>query len=391
MGSFHEIDYANIEMKKVGIGILGYGFMGKVHSNAFFKMKYTYASPPAFPEFIAMCGRNEEKVKDSAMRFGYKGYYTKWQDLIEDPRIEIFDNCSNDYMHFEPTLAALKAGKHVICEKPLAKTVEEAKQLAEAAKGLDTKHMTCFNYRFIPAVRLAKNIIDEGRIGTIYQFRGRYLQQSGHNPEELFENVPYARKTGSGIMLGIGSHMIDMARFLVGGIASVCGQSKTFTTSRKSVTGEDKAVEVDESNVALIEFEDGAIGTIESSGISTGRKNQNTWEINGSKGSIQFDLEDLNHLHVHLEDEQREDVRGFTEISVTEPYHPNACLILPRGHNAGWEYGHVHALSHFVNCVVNDLPVAPYGATIEDGYKVQVIMEAMIESSKTGRRIDIAF
>jgi predicted dehydrogenase len=247
--------------------------------------------------------------------------------------------------------------------------------------------MTCFNYRFIPAVRLAKNIIDEGRIGTIYQFRGRYLQQSGHNPDEALDNVKYATSKGSGIMLGIGSHIIDLARFLVGDIQSVCGRSKTFTTSRKTISGEDKPVDSDEGNVALVEFENGAIGTIESSGVSTGRKNQNTWEINGSKGSILFDLEDLNHLYVHLEDEQLEDVRGFTQISVTEPFHPYACTILPRGHNAGWEYGHVHALSHFVNCVVNDLPVAPDGATLEDGYRVQVIMETLKESSKTGKRL----
>ena len=389
MGSFKEIDYQKLNVKKVSIGILGYGFMGKVHSNAFYKMKYTYADPPAFPEFIAMCGRNEEKVQDAAMRFGYEGYYTDWKDLIEDPRIDIFDNCANDYLHFEPTLAALKAGKHVICEKPLAKTAAEAKELADAAKANDAKHMTCFNYRFIPSVRLAKDIIDGGRIGTIYQFRGRYLQQSGHNPDELFENVPYSRDMGSGVMLGIGSHMIDMAQFLVGPITSVCGRSKTFTKKRDSVDGGKKEVGVDEGNVALVDFENGAIGTIESSGVSTGRKNQNTWEINGSKGSLLFDLEDLNHLHVHLEDEQKEDVRGFTEISVTEPHHPNACLILPRGHNAGWEYGHVHALSHFVDCVVNDRPVAPYGATIEDGYKVQVIMESMMASSKTGERVNI--
>jgi predicted dehydrogenase len=217
------------------------------------------------------------------------------------------------------------------------------------------------------------------------------LQQQGHNPNEILENVWYARSTGSGVMLGIGSHIIDLARFLVSEITAVSGLSKTFITSRKTASGEDRPVDTDESNVALVEFENGAVGTIESSCISTGRKNQNTWEINGAKGSILFDLEDLNHLYVHLEDEQQEDVRGFTEISVTEPSHPNACLILPRGHNAGWEYGHVHALSHFVNCVVNDLPVSPDGATFEDGYRVQVIMESLKESSKTGKRIEVKF
>ncbi|MBW1994768.1 MAG: Gfo/Idh/MocA family oxidoreductase, partial [Deltaproteobacteria bacterium] len=144
MKQFNEIDYTNIGAKRVGIGVLGYGFMGKVHSNAYLKMPYTYTDPPAHPVLIAMCGRDAGKVKDSAMRFGYKGYYTDWQHLVEDPRIDIFDNCANDYLHFEPTLAAIKAGKHVVCEKPLAKTVKEAKQLVKAAGEAGVKHMTCF-------------------------------------------------------------------------------------------------------------------------------------------------------------------------------------------------------------------------------------------------------
>ena len=365
--------------------------MGKVHSNAYLKMLYTSPDPPAYPELIAMCGRNAQKVKDAAMRFGYKGYYTDWRHLVQDPRIEIFNNCANDYLHVEPTVAAVEAGKHTICEKPLGKTVEETRKMFEAAEKAGVKHMTCFNYRFIPAVRLAKNIIEQDRIGRIYQFRGRYLQQQGHNPDEILENVWYARSTGSGVMLGIGCHILDLARFLVSEIKAVSGLSKTFITSRKTRSGAEQPVDADESNVALVEFENGAIGTIESSCISTGHKNQNTWEITGSKGSILFDLEDLNHLYVHLENEQREDVRGFTQISVTEPSHPNACLILPRGHNAGWEYGHVHALTHFVNCVVNDLPVAPAGATFEDGYRVQIIMETLKQSSKIGKRIDVKF
>ena len=386
-----ELDYAKLNNPCIGIGVVGYGFMGKVHSNAYLKIPYTYQEPAAYPLLISMCGRNEKAVIDTARRFGYQHVCTDWKELIEDPSVQIVDNCTPDSMHAEPSIAAVRAEKHVICEKPLAMTVAEAKEMRDEACNAGVKHMLCHNYRFMPAVRLAKKLIEEGELGRIYQFRGVYLQEVGHEPSEVLENVWYAAGTRSGVLLGIGSHIIDMARFLLGEMEAVAGMVRTFNTSRKDSSGKTESVTADEVNGALVEFTSGAVGTIESAGVSTGRKNQLSWEINGSKGSLRFDLEDLNHLHVCLDKTAVQDVRGFTNISVTDFSHPLQSMILPPGHNTGWEYGHVHALNHFIECVAADRDVAPYGATFEDGYRIQVIMDAIVQSSRDGKKRELLF
>lgn len=388
---FSVINYDKIKEKKIGVGVLGYGFMGKVHSNAYLKIPYTYKTPPAFPQLLAMGGRNREKLEDTAIRFGYRGLYTDWERMVDDPDIQIFDNCTPDNLHCEPSIAAAESGKHVICEKPLSMNVEEAERMVEAVKKAGVKNMCCYNYRFIPAIRFAYKLVKDGLLGRIYHFRARYLQEPGHDPEEVSDNVWYASGTRSGVLLGIGCHIIDLARFLVGEIITVSGMIKVFNPVRKDCLGREERIEADEGNLALVEFDNGAVGTLESSGVSTGRKNQNTWEINGSKGSIFFDLEDPNHLHLYLTEPFSPELRGFSSISVTHPSHPLQTIILPPGHNAGWEYGHVHALAHFIDCVVNDKPIEPYGASFEDGLRVQRIIEAVNESFREGKKLGIPF
>jgi len=389
-GGFHKIDYSSEISPLLGIGVLGYGFMGKIHSNAYSKMPFSFPSAAVQPQLIAMGGRNEEQVRAAARQFGYSGYYTEWEKMVEDSSIDIFDNCTPDNLHAGPTIAAAEKGKHVICEKPLAMSSEDAKAMYRAAEKAGVKHMLCHNYRFIPAVRFARDLIREGRIGRIYNFRGSYLQEVGHDPEIPLEDAWYAAGTKSGVLLGIGCHIIDMARFLVGEIVSVSGIEKTFNTERKRRDGTLEKIEADEGNWALAEFENGAVGTLESSGISTGRKNQHTWEINGAKGSIAFDLEDPNHLLVSFAGEDPR-LEGFTAISVTDPKHPNRIPYLPPGHNAGWEYGHVHALRYFLDCVAENKPVEPLGATFLDGYRIQCIMEGIKKSSATGKKIELEF
>jgi predicted dehydrogenase len=387
---FTPIDYSGLAHQRVGIGMLGYGFMGKVHSNAFVKIPYSFNNPAAWPELVAMCGRDAARVADVASRFGYRGTYTDWRRLLADPDVQIFDNCTPDDRHAKPSIAAAKAGKHVICEKPLAMTVRDAAAMLEAAEQAGVRHMTCFNYRFFPAVRLARQLIDQGALGKIYHFRGCYLQEPGHDPAAPLQDCWYTTGTCSGILLGIGSHIIDMSRFLMGEITSVSGLLRTWNTTRVDREGATQAVTTDEGNLALVEFASGATGTIESSGVATGRKNQHTWEINGSKASLRWDLEDPNHLWVYADDAMPQ-VRGFASVSVTDSSHPLQTIYLPTGHNAGWEYGHVHALHHFADCVVNGTDVAPYGATFEDGYRCQVIMDAIARSSQSGRRIALHY
>jgi len=384
---FQGVDYQIEGLPEVGIGLLGCGFIGQVHSNAYLKIPFTCQPPAASPQLVALC--DTVAAEEKARKFRYQGAYTDFNRMVEDPRIQVIDNCTPDNMHCGPSIAAAEAGKHVICEKPLAMTVEQAKSMMQAARKTGVKTMCCHNYRCLPAIRLARELIEKGTIGKVYHFRGQYLQPYGHDPEEVIENAWYAAGTASGTLLGIGSHVIDMARFLVGEITSLSGMVRTFNTSRKRASGEVEEVTADEGNIACVEFDNGAIGTLESSCVCAGRKNEFAWEINGSDGSIAFDLEDPNHLQVCDAKTARQELIGFTNVSVTSSGHPLQAAYLPPGHNAGWEYGHLYALNHFLDCIVNDKPVAPYGATFEDGYKVQVIMDAINESSRSGQRIQL--
>jgi predicted dehydrogenase len=374
----------------VGIGMVGYGFMGKVHSNAYVKIPYSFPSPAGIPRLAVICGRDGAKASEAALRLGYAGYCTDWRDLVKSTEVQVVDVCTPDSEHAAPSIAAAEAGKHVICEKPLAMSVADARAMAAAVRKAGVKGMLCHNYRFIPAVRFARDLIDRGAMGKIYHFRAVYLQEVGHDPSAPLEDCWYAAGTRSGVLLGIGSHIIDMARFLVGEITSVSGLVKTWNTSRVGRGGNKEIVTADEGNLALVEFEGGAAGTLESSGVATGRKNFQGWELNGSKGSMVFDLEDPNHLQVYSDDVAR-DTRGFANVTVTDPGHPMRISYLPPGHNAGWEYGHVHALHHFINCVVNNRSVSPYAATFDDGYRVQVIMQAIQDSSRSGRRVTLEY
>ena len=296
-----------------------------------------------------------------------------------------------DDRHRAPSIAAAQAGKHIICEKPLAMTVRDAAAMRDAVEKAGVKNLCCFNYRFFPAVRLAKDLIEQGALGQVYHFRGRYLQEPGHDPAAPLEDAWYASGTRSGILLGIGSHIVDMARFLLGEVVALSGLVRTYNTERVSWAGQAETVTADEGSLALVEFASGATGTLESSGVATGHRNQHTWEINGAQGSLAWDLEDPNHLQVFLDRGPLPEVRGFTGVSVTDPCHPLRTVYLPVGHNAGWEYGHVHALNHFLECVAQNKPVAPFGATFEDGYRCQVIMDAIVRSSRSGRRIALKY
>ena len=374
--------------KEIGIGVIGYGFMGKVHSNAYTKIPYSFAAPAAFPRLVALCGRNQAGVADLAGRFGYRRFYTDWRELVGDPEVQIVDVCTPDDQHAAPSIGAAAAGKHVLCEKPLAMTVEEAKAMADAAAASGVRHMLCHNYRFIPAVRLARELIERGEVGSIYHFRASYLQEPGHDPAAPIEDCWYASGTRSGVLRGIGSHVVDLARFLVGEILTVSGLARTWNPSRPTRAGGEGRVSADEGAVSIVEFAGGASGTLECSGVATGRKNELAWEVNGSRGSIAFNLEDPNHLLVYSDAAEKR-TRGFARVSVTDPVHPLQTVYLPPGHNAGWEYGHVHALHHFIRCVVEGREVGPLAATFQDGHRIQLVMQAIVDSSRTGRKISL--
>ncbi|MDZ7838581.1 MAG: Gfo/Idh/MocA family oxidoreductase [Actinomycetota bacterium] len=340
---------------EVGIGMIGHAFMGKAHTNAWKQMPYIFWPPDAIPKLVTICGRDQESLKESARRYGYAGYTTNWQDIISDDRIQIVENLTPNFMHPEPSIAAARAGKHIICEKPLAVNAAEAKKMLDAVNENKVKNICCFNYRMVPAIMLAKNLIEDGKLGQIYHFRANYLQEWIADAD--FPMVWRLKKdvSGSGALGDLGSHIIDLGRFLCGEFSSVMATTRTFIKERKNeATGKKEEVDVDDAVASVVEFENGAIGTIEASRFCPGRKNYNTIEINGENGSIWWDLENMNNLWVYWKDEELEETRGFHCVSVTESYHPYYDKWWPQGHIIGWENTFVHIAYNMAKAVMGD-------------------------------------
>jgi predicted dehydrogenase len=355
--------------------MLGYGFMGKAHSNAMRTLSYIDWPGVLRPELVAVAGRAQERVADAAVRYGFDGYYTDWRGLVEDERITVFDNASADAAHVEPTLAAIAAGKHVVCEKPLARSAADARRLWEAAERAAVKHLCCYNYRFVPAVQLARNMLRDGALGEIYQARFRYSQG-------------WSSVSPDGSLVTIGCHAIDQARFLVGEISSV---SALFSDplSRAGEGGNAEPPAPGDIVTALIRFESGTPGTIDASGYCRGRRNMLAWEVNCERGTLAWDLERLNELRVSASNGTGSAVQGLADVIVCEPGHPFMDLWWPSGHLLGWEHAHTNMFVHFFRCLGADRPVAPDGATFEDGYRVALISEAMVASAFSGRSVEI--
>jgi len=365
----------------VGVGMLGHGFMGKAHSNALRTIPYVDWPGVTRPELVAIAGRDEERVRAAATRFGFAGYYTDWRGLVADERVQVFDNVAGDDAHVEPTLAAIAAGKHVVCEKPLAVTSADARRLWEAAERAGVKHLCCFNYRFVPAVRLARDMLRRGELGEVYQARFRYAQEWRRDPAA-------ALPSPAGALRIIGCHAIDQARFLVGEIANVSALfTNPVTTPERRHAG--APVEQDDIVAALVGFANGVAGTIDASLVSRGRRNMLAWEINCARGTLAWDLEDLNRLRVYAARDSGNTVDGLLDVIVCEPDHPFMGLWWPTGHIVGWEHAHINMLDHVLRCVAEDRPVGPDGATFEDGYRAALISEAMRTAAETGRRVEI--
>jgi predicted dehydrogenase len=361
------------EIRPIGVGMLGYAFMGKAHANAYKKLSYMTWPPPLMPQLVSIAGRNEEAVAEAARRYGFEGYVTDWKALIADDRVELFDNAGPNNLHAEPTIAAAEAGKHVICEKPLGRDAAESYETWQRVAATGVKHMCAFNYRFVPAVRLARQIIESGELGDIQHFRGAYLQEWGTTEGDIWRFQKDV--AGSGALGDLGAHVIDLARYLVGEIAAVSALTATFQPGR----------DVDDAVEAAVAFSSGAVGTIEASRFCQGRKNHFTWEINGSKGSLAFDLERLNEL------QYSEGNAGFRTVLVSEADHPFWEHWWPQGHMIGWEHSFVHELHHLLTAIRDGGDVAPHGATLEDGYRAAEICDAMLRSAESGARETVVY
>ena len=356
-------------MSSIGVAMLGYAFMGKAHSRALHALELL--DVPLRAERVSISGRNRKAVEEARERWGWAEAVTDWREQVTDGRVQLFDSCGPNAIHAEPCIEAVRNGKHVLCEKPLGLSAEESHRMWQEAERAGVVHMCGFNYRFVPAVRLVRELLDSGELGEVVHFRARYLQSWGWEADESIWRFDRAQ-AGTGAIGDLGTHIIDLARYLVGEVAFVSAAVRTFVPGR----------EVDDHFAAMVEFENGVAGTLEASRLARGRINSNAFEINGTKGSAVFDVERLNELQVA-------DASGFRRVLVTEPEHPYMQHWWPPGHIVGWGDTFTHELAHLLEAIAGEHPVAPHGATFEDGYRCDEVVEAILRSGKSGGREEV--
>jgi len=362
-------------MRKLNIAMIGYGFMGRAHSNAWRQVR-SFFDVPFEPVLKIICGRNETEVKKVAERFGWENYSTSWEEVVTRSDVDVVDICSPGHTHAPIAVAAAQAKKIIFCEKPLANSLSEAEQMLNAARTNNCVHMICHNYRRAPAVSLARKLIEAGEIGKIYHYRATYLQEWLRNPEFPTRWRLDKTKAGSGALGDLFSHSSDLARYLVGEITEVSALLNTFVTKRLTPGSVEMAeVDVDDAALSIVKFENGAIGTIEATRYATGRKNFNRFEINGSAGSVVFNLERMNELEFYSD--QGPD-SGFKTIQVTDKAHPYIEGWWPPGHIIGYEHTFTHTVLELLNALSEQrLPVPNF----EDGVKNQRILDAVERSA----------
>ena len=386
--------------KTLNVAMIGGGFMGKAHAMAYAAMPMYFWPAPAIPRRKVLVDVNSTMAANGAARFGFDESSADWKSVINRKDIDVVDIVTPNDSHAELAIAALKAGKHVICEKPLARTGGEAKIMYDAAKASGVIHMVAFNYRRTPAVALAKKYIDEGRIGKLLNFRGTYLQDWSADPNGPLSWRFQKKIAGSGTVGDIGTHVLDFARYLVGEVSAVNAMVQTYIKERpvqaggvdklaasdKSGTGPRAAVDVDDEMITLLKFQNGAVGSIEATRNAYGRNNFLTFEIHGTKGSIEFNYERMDELKVMFADDIS-DARGFRTV-YTGPAHPYGDGLWPIP-ALGIGYGEtkiIECYDFFKAIMTGNLP----SPNFEDGYRISVIADAILESGQSERWVKVA-
>ena len=379
----------------LGVGMVGYAFMGAAHSQAW-RSAGRFFDLPLAPAMTALCGRDAEAATAAAERMGWASVETDWKRLITRDDVDLVDICTPGDTHAEIAIAALEAGKHVMCEKPLANTVAEAEAMVEAAAAADergVRSMVGFNYRRVPAIALARKLVADGRLGTIRHARAQYLQDWIVDPSFPLVWRLQKDRAGSGALGDIGAHIIDLAQHVIGSpITGVAGLTETFVRERPlpdastglsaSAAGGSGEVTVDDAALFLARFAGGAVGSFEATRFAAGRKNALRLEINGSGGSLAFDFESMNELQFHDHAEDAE-TAGFRRIVVTEPVHPYVGAWWPPGHGLGYEHTFIHEVVDLITDIGAGRPPAP---SFADGLQVQRVLAAVEQSAYSDSR-----
>ena len=377
-------------MAEVNIALIGYKFMGKAHSNAFRQVRRFFPGK-LVPRLKVICGRDRAGLKAAAQQFGWEEIETDWEKVVRRKDIDIVDVSTPGHLHHSMVLAAARAKKHIICEKPLGNTLKEAREMLAAVKRAGVLHMLMFNYRRIPAIAYARKLMRSGKLGKIYHWHGAYLQDWIMDPEFPLVWRLDKKFAGTGALGDIGAHAIDFAQYLNGNITEVIGHSTTFIKRRPVATrqgrlkakgGPEKGkVTVDDDTNFLARFRNGSVGVFESSRFCGGRRNYNTFQVYGSKGSLAFNLERLNELEIYNSEEAAGE-QGFKTVSVTEAVHPYVGNWWPPGHIIGYEHTFVHAVKDFLDCLDKGRMPRP---NFEDGIQNQAVLDA-VERSAASRR-----
>jgi predicted dehydrogenase len=375
----------------LGVGMVGYAFMGAVHSQAW-RTAGRFFDLPSAPATTALCGRDPVATAAAAARMGWASVESDWKQLLTRDDVQLVDICTPGDTHAEIAIAALEAGKHVLCEKPLANSVAEAEAMvlaAESAEARGVRSMVGFNYRRVPAVALARRLVASGRIGVVRHVRAQYLQDWIVDPSFPLVWRLQKDRAGSGALGDIGAHIIDLAQFVAGtSVSGVSGLTETFVRERPlpdassglaasggTGTGE---VTVDDAALFIARFESGALGSFEATRFASGRKNAMRLEVNGSEGSLAFDFESMNELQFHDHTEDAE-TAGFRRILVTEPSHPYAQAWWPPGHGLGYEHTFTHEVVDLVTAIGSGQAPSP---SFADGLQVQRVMAAVERSAE---------
>ncbi|QUH03473.1 Gfo/Idh/MocA family oxidoreductase [Saccharopolyspora erythraea] len=369
-------------MEKLGVALVGHAFMGAVHSHAWRTAGHVF-DLPVVPDMAVLCGRREDAAEAAAARLGWRESSTDWKSVLRRDDVHVVDICTPGDSHAEIAIAALKAGKHVLCEKPLANSVAEATAMAaeaERAAAAGIGSMVAFNYRRVPALALARELVERGRLGRVRHVRAAYLQDWLVDPEAPLTWRLQAERAGSGALGDLGAHLVDLTQFLLDDrITGVSAVLETFVPQRplESEPRRTGAVTVDDAALFTARFEGGAVATFEATRYAAGRKNGLRIEVNGSEGSIAFDFESMNELQFHDGADTAES-SGFRRVLATEPGHPYLQAWYPPGHVLGYDHTFTHEIRDFVVAVASGTPPRP---GFSDGLRVQRVLDAVQRSA----------
>lgn len=375
--------------KPLNIGMIGYGFMGRAHSNAyrrvgnFFDLKYE-------PILKAVCARDPQNAKTFAAKWGYESIETDWRQLLKRDDIDAVDICTPNNLHAEIAIAAAKAGKIILCEKPLAMDAKEGEKMVKAVETAKVPNIVWYNYRRIPAVTYAKQLIDSGKLGKIFHYRAKFLQDWTISPD-----LPQggqglwrldSKAAGSGVTGDLLAHCIDTAIWLIGKVSNVTAMTETFVKERKhNLTGKVEKVGIDDACAFLARFENGALATFESTRYARGHKALYTFEVNGEKGSLAWDLHDLHRLQ-WFDYRDEGPLRGWRSIHITDSEHPYMSKWWVPGLAIGYEHSFVHQVADFLEGLAKNKPVGP---TFRDALETQFVCDAVLKSAKQGKWVSI--